>query len=58
MGSRNKKKQKRDFEHIAESDETFSFIAGYTSWGNPYGITWEQLGITEKKIVDDELPFS
>ena len=57
MGSRNKKKQKRDFEHIAESDETFSFIAGYTSWGNPYGITWEQLGITEEKIVDDELPF-
>ena len=25
-----------------DSDETFSFIAGYTSGGCPYGITWEE----------------
>ncbi len=24
-------------------DGTFCFIAGYTSWGFPYGATWEQL---------------
>jgi hypothetical protein len=23
-------------------DETFFFIAGYTDWGFPYGITWEE----------------
>ena len=29
-------------EDIFESDENFSFIAGYTSGGLPYGLTWEQ----------------
>lgn len=32
-------------------DETFAFIAGFTSWGAPYGVTWEDMGI------DPELPF-
>lgn len=32
-------------------DDTFSFIAGYTPGGAPYGVTWEQVGI------DSELPF-
>ena len=32
-------------------DGTFSFIAGYTPGGAPYGVTWEQVGI------DSELPF-
>ena len=27
-----------------DSDETFAYIAGYTSAGFPYGITWEELG--------------
>ena len=27
------------------SDNTFAFIAGYTSGGAPYGTTWEELGI-------------
>jgi hypothetical protein len=26
-----------------DSDETFAYIAGYTSAGFPYGITWEEL---------------
>ena len=32
-------------------DNTFSFIAGYTSGGAPYGTTWEEIGI------DPMLPF-
>ncbi|MBE1444238.1 hypothetical protein [Paenibacillus sp. OAS669] len=27
---------------IPWSDETYAFIAGYTAWGIPYGITWEE----------------
>ncbi len=26
------------------SDDTFAYIVGYTSWGFPYGVTWEELG--------------
>jgi len=28
---------------FVESDETFSHIAGYTEWGFPYGVTWDEL---------------
>jgi len=24
-------------------DERFAYIAGYTSWGFPYGVTWDEL---------------
>jgi hypothetical protein len=30
-------------EFDGDSDETFAYIAGYTGWGFPYGITWEEL---------------
>ncbi|MFR0951917.1 MAG: hypothetical protein ACLSGK_03475 [Lachnospiraceae bacterium] len=26
-------------------DDRFSFIAGYTSGGAPYGVTWEEMGL-------------
>lgn len=39
--NRNKLRQKCEFFH-ENSDETFAYIAGYTSGGAPYGITWEQ----------------
>ena len=28
-----------------EQDDTFFFIAGYTSGGVPYGLTWEEMGL-------------
>lgn len=28
-----------------EQDDTFFFIAGYTSGGVPYGVTWEEIGL-------------
>ena len=38
-------REQHEFEDIySNSDDTFAFIAGYTSAGFPYGITWEKLG--------------
>ena len=28
-----------------DQDDTFFFIAGYTSGGAPYGVTWEEMGL-------------
>ena len=35
-----------------DSDENFYFIAGYTSGGMPYGITWEEA--KSKDLLEDE----
>lgn len=44
-----KKKKKRKKKNVVESyvdqDDTFFFIAGYTSGGAPYGVTWEEMGL-------------
>ena len=40
------KKQRETEELYTDSDDTFAFIAGYTSAGFPYGTTWEELGET------------
>ena len=47
-----------------ESDETFAYIAGYTGWGFPYGITWEEMVGCEGAAWesgcaqdDEEIPF-
>jgi len=41
-----KKKKKEEEESSCptpiESDENFAYIAGYTSGGAPYGVTWEE----------------
>lgn len=54
-----KRKEKKAEEEselldILDSDDTFSFIAGYTSGGAPYGTTWEECDDDDS---DDELPF-
>ena len=36
------------------SDDTFYYIAGYTSGGAPYGVTWEQMGLEPYENPDDE----
>jgi hypothetical protein len=28
-----------------EQNDDFFFIAGYTSGGAPYGVTWEEMGL-------------
>lgn len=40
-GSRDQK-EAEDVEDLWDSDDTFAYIAGYTSWGFPYGVTWEE----------------
>lgn len=63
---RTKHKKQSDWENdlYIESDENFYFIAGYTSGGAAYGITWEEAiadGLVERKAYkqenDDNLPF-
>ena len=40
-----KKKKKQVFEPLLEQNDDFFFIAGYTSGGAPYGVTWEEMGL-------------
>ncbi|MCR5794316.1 MAG: hypothetical protein K6G61_03055 [Solobacterium sp.] len=57
------KKHRRDGieESEPEQDERFAYIAGYTSGGFPYGLTWEEVkGLpddTKTDIWADDLPF-
>lgn len=54
MGKKRTKKRDSAAEYedlYSDMDGTFAFIAGYTSGGAPYGVTWEQVGI------DSDLPF-
>jgi len=58
---RKRKAKRKEFdtpEDIFESDENFSFIAGYTSGGLPYGLTWEQWDPNEDCSLNtqDEIP--
>jgi hypothetical protein len=36
-----------------ELEETHAYITGYTNWGFPYGITWEEM----ERIADEESLF-
>jgi len=49
------KKRRKKIETLAEEieqDETFYYIAGYTSCGAPYGVTWEEMGVKQEEIYD------
>ena len=43
------KRKKKELEQSQfldrDSDEEFAYIAGYTSWGFPYGVTWEEMKV-------------
>ena len=42
---REQKRMKKDNPVFhEEQDDTFYYIAGYTSGGAPYGVTWEEMG--------------
>lgn len=65
------KKEKELLESYIDSDENFFYIAGYTSGGAPYGVTWEEYegdlikdickeifeDDIHSNIPDDDLPF-
>ena len=42
---REMKAQQELAEKFADSDDTFFYIAGYTSGGAPYGVSWEEMGL-------------
>lgn len=57
-----KKKRKKKFannrqEFEIEQDENFYFIAGYTSGGFPYGVTWNEVGEDTEISERENLPF-
>lgn len=68
---RKEKRREREAEEelfFSDSDDTFAYIAGYTSGGAPFGVTWEEAEAPEKKTgqprtgtpgMDDsmEIPF-
>lgn len=39
------KRKKTPESPLLEQDDRFFFIAGYTSGGAPYGVTWEEIGL-------------
>ena len=39
------KKQEQTDQDVDWRDDRFYFIAGYTSGGAPYGLTWEEMGL-------------
>lgn len=40
-----KRKKTEESFSLPEQDDCFFFIAGYTSGGAPYGVTWEEMGL-------------
>ena len=40
-----KKKKREPAATESWQDDRFFFIAGYTSGGAPYGVTWEEMGL-------------
>jgi hypothetical protein len=57
------RKKEQRAEARETSDDGFAWIAGYTSWGFPYGITYEEMEENEANALslnkerDDDLPF-
>ena len=51
-----RKMQKSEIEDYVEQDSRFYYIAGYTSGGAPYGITWEEMGMSP--YTEDETKYN
>lgn len=55
-----KRLQRLKEQHRVEvpwSNETFAYIAGYTGWGFPYGVTWEEAEMyADKESLDLTVP--
>lgn len=55
---RKKQKQAKEKQNILpEQDDRFFFIAGYTSGGAPYGVTWEEMGLEPWQSPEDNLDY-
>ena len=51
-----KKKQRKEQQcncsFAPDQDEIFFYIAGYTSGGTPYGVTWEEMKISSREELE------
>lgn len=45
---------KQAVENNIGKDDTFFYIAGYTSGGAPYGVTWEEMGLEPWQELEEE----
>lgn len=50
---RERKKSQTVYDSFPDSDDRFFFIAGYTSGGAPYGVTWEEMGLRPYQSLED-----
>lgn len=41
------------YDRFPDSDDRFFFIAGYTSGGAPYGVTWQEMGLEPWEMPED-----
>ena len=55
LEKKQERKEREWLESHADQDDRFFFIAGYTSNGGPYGVTWEEMGLEpyENEFDDD-----
>jgi hypothetical protein len=54
------KKKQKERDSVSEEvwqDDTFYYIAGYTSGGAPYGVTWEEMGLETDNEIDEDDAF-
>lgn len=58
LEQKRREREQRACEALAmrfpDADDRFAFIAGYTSGGVPYGVTWEEMGISPWGWPDGE----
>lgn len=52
--NRRKRREAAANEPLFEQDDRFFFIAGYTSGGAPYGVTWEEMGLEPWEELDED----
>jgi len=49
---RERKQEQAFHDRWPNSNDTFFFIAGYTSGGAPYGVTWAEMGMEPYEVLD------
>ncbi len=50
---REEQKLQAFYDRFPDSNDQFYFIAGYTSGGAPYGVTWAEMGLSPWEELED-----
>ena len=51
---REERKKQDFFDLHPDSDDRFYYIAGYTSGGVPFGVTWEEMGLQPWEFPEED----